>query len=169
MKTIRSQSRVASLVIAAVLLLPIPAALAGAPEGQAAPKKHGKPFEVTFTKWLVSGGPSLAGVTGGDVAGLFAGEVLQAQASTNTDVTPILRLEAIYEVHAFDPYYSFTALIRGGQTVDQGAGLLDGVILSGWRTGSRVHAEYKTLSSCAGDPDGPCFEGTIRIEGDPDE
>jgi hypothetical protein len=84
-------------------------------------------------------------------------------------VTPILRLEAIYEVHAVDPYYSFTALIRGGQTAVSGAGLLDGVILSGWRTGSQVHVEFQTISGCAGNPAGPCFEGTIRIDGDPDQ
>jgi hypothetical protein len=165
MKTVGVQRRVASWVIAAVLLLlPISPVLAGAP-------KHRKPAEVTFTKWITTSVAPLllAGVAGGDVAGEFAGEVLQVQASTNPDLTPILRLEAIYEVHAFDPRYSFSALIRGGQTAVGGAGLLDGVILSGWRTGSQVHVEFQTLSSCAGNPAGPCFEGTIRIDGDPDE
>jgi hypothetical protein len=130
-------------------------------------KKLG-PVEVTFTKWLTTAVEPylLAGVTGGDVAGAFVGEVLQIQGSTNPDVTSILRLEAIYEVQGDNPDHSFTALIRGGQTAVGGAGLLDGVILSGWRTGARVHVEFETTSGCAGNPAGPCFEGTIRIAGD---
>jgi hypothetical protein len=71
----------------------------------------------------------MAGITGGDVVGVFAGEILQRQVSTNPAITQIIRLEAIYEVQAGD--HSFTALIRGGQTGDTdtalGAALLDGV------------------------------------------
>ena len=134
-------------------------------------KNHRGPVEVTFTKWLTTSVEPylLKGVAGGDVAGDFAGEVLQLQVSTNPDLTQLLRLEAIYEVHADNPGYSFTALIRGGQTAVGGVGLLDGVIMSGWRTGAQVHVEFQRISSCAGNPAGPCFEGTIRIEGDPDE
>ena len=185
MKFIRSQSRVASLVVAAAFLLPITPILAGAPEGeqgarvpgmptagsQPAAKKHRQPVEVTFTKWGTTAVEPflLGGVTGGDVAGEFAGEVLQRQVSTNPDVTQLIRLEAIYEVHADDPDHSFTALIRGGQSAVSGVGRLDGVIMSGWRAGARVHVGYQRISNCAGKPAGPCFEGSIRIESDPDE
>ena len=50
-----------------------------------------------------------------------------------------------------------------------GAALLDGVILAGWRTGAHVHVEFQKISSCAGKPAGPCFEGTIHIERAPKE
>jgi hypothetical protein len=184
MKTTCVQNRVASWVIAAVLLLPISPVLAGAPEGEQGSRvpgmpvassepagKKSRPVEVTFTKWGTTAVEPylLEGVTGGDVAGEFAGEVLQRQVSTNPDVTQRIRLEAIYEVHADDPDHSFTALIRGGQTAVSGVGLLDGVIISGWRTGGQVHVEFQRISSCAGKPAGPCFEGSIRIEGTPDE
>ena len=185
MKTMRVQSRVASLVTAAILLLPLSPVLAGAPEGEQgsrvpgmpvassepAGKKPRAPVEVTFTKWGTTAVEPylLEGVTGGDVAGEFAGEVLQRQVSTNPDVTQLIRLEAIYEVHAEDPDHSFTALIRGGQTFVSGVGLLDGVIMSGWRTGAHVRVEFQRVSRCAGNRAGPCFRGSIRIEGDPDE
>ena len=183
MKTMRVQSRVASLVTAVALLLPISPVLAGAPEGeqgsrvpgmpvassQPARKAHRGPVEVTFTKWLTPPIPPLflKGITGGDVVGEFAGEVLQLQVSTNPDVTQLVRLEAIYEVHADNPGHSFSALIRGGQTGV--VGLLDGVIMSGWRTGAKVHVEFREISSCRENNDGQCFRGSIRIEGDPDE
>jgi hypothetical protein len=185
MKTIRVPSHVASLVIAAVVLLPMSPVLAGAPEGeqgsrvpgmpaassQAAEKKHDGPVTVTFTKWLTTSVEPylLKGVAKGDVSGDFAGEVLQLQVSTNPDLTQLLRLEAIYEVHADNPGHSFTALIRGGQTAAAGVGLLDGIIMSGWRAGAQVHVEFLRISSCAGNPAGPCFRGSIRIAGDSDE
>jgi hypothetical protein len=185
MKTVRVQSRVALLSIAAVFLLGLSPTLAGAPEGdqgsrvpgmpvasgEAAGKKHNGPVEVTFTKWLTTSVQPylLKGVTGGDVAGDLAGEVLQLQVSTNPDVTQLLRLEAIYEVHAHNPQHSFTALIRGGQTANAGVGLLDGIVMSGWRTGANVHAEFQRIDSCAENTAGPCFVGTIRIDGDSDE
>ena len=185
MKTIRARSRGASLVIAAILFVPISPVLAGAADGEqgarvpgmpaagseAARKNHRAPVTVTFTKWVTTSVAPflLEGVTGGDVAGVFAGEVLQRQVSTNPDVTQLIRLEAIYEVHADNPGHSFTALIRGGQTAVSGVGLLDGVIMSGWRTGAHVHVEFQRISGCAGNPAGPCFRGSIRIEGDPDE
>ena len=163
MKTIRVQSRVASLVIAAVLLLPISPVLAGAPDGEQgsrvpgmpaassepAGKKPRGPVEVTFTKWLTTSVEPylLKGVTGGDVAGEFAGEVLQRQVSTNPDVTQLIRLEAIYEVHADNPGHSFTALIRGGQTaVSRGpAGRRHHVRLADWRAGARGIPEDQQL------------------------
>jgi hypothetical protein len=71
----------------------------------------------------------------------------------------------MYEV--VDGDRSFTALIRGGQNA-AGAGLLDGVILTGWRTGARVHVEFqKHLASeggCVGAPfNTTCFEGIIHV------
>ena len=89
--------------------------------------------------------------------------------STNPDVTQLIRLEAIYEVHAEDPDHSFTALIRGGQTAVSGVGLLDGVIMSGWRAGAQVHVAFQRISSSAGKPAGPCFQVSLRIDGDPAE
>jgi len=176
MKTIGVQSRIVSLAIAILLLLPISPVLAGGPpdaqlamtQGSRSPgspvpatkkaeDKHRKGVEVTFTKWITTF-PLMAGITGGDVAGVFVGEVLQRQVSLNGR---IIRLEAMYEVQAGDR--SFTALIRGGTNGDTGAALLDGVILAGWRTGARVHVEFQTITSCDGKPAGPCFQGTIHI------
>src|SRR3954469_19855456 len=116
----------------------------------------------------------------GRITGLFVGEVLQRQVSLNGR---IIRLEAIYEVQAGE--HSFTALVRGGTGETKagepasvsGAALLDGVILAGWRTGSRVHAEFQTTTpssttevGCPGAPAGKtCFQGTIHIERDSEE
>jgi len=179
MKTMGVQSRVVSLVIAIPLLLQISPVLAGGPpdeqlamtQGSRSPgspvpatekagDKHRRRVEVTFTKWTTTS-PLMAGVTGGDVAGVFVGEVLQRQDSANGRIR---RLEAMYEVQAVDVDHSFTALIRGGTNLFTGAALLDGVILAGWRTGARVHVEFQTLTSCDGKPAGPCFQGTIHID-----
>ena len=185
MKTSSVQSRAASIVIAVAVMLQIQPAAAGAPDvglamaqgsrfpGVPVPStentrnKHRAPVEITFTKWITTG-THMAGFTGGDVVGVFAGEVLQRQVSTNPDVNPIIRLEAIYEVQAGD--HSFTALIRGGTNGETGAALLDGVILAGWRTGAQVHVAFQTMTNCAGAPDGrTCFEGTIHIDRAPKE
>lgn len=115
----------------------------------------------------------MAGFTGGDVPGVFVGEVLQRQVSGDGR---IIRLEAVYEIKAGDQ--SFTALIRGGTGETKsgepasvsGAALLDGVILTGWRTGARVHVEFQTMTNCVGAPDArTCFQGTIRIGRAPQE
>ena len=116
------------------------------------------PVDITFTKWI-TGFPLMAGFVGGDVAGDFAGEVLQYQESGNRR---IIRLEAMYEVQAGNR--SFTALVRGGQNNETGTAILDGVILGGWRTGARVHVEYEVKTDCTGAPAGLCFQGTIHIE-----
>ena len=60
--------------------------------------------------------------------------------------------------------HSFTALIHGGQNNQTGGAVLDGVILGGWRTGDRVHVEYRVKTNCLGAPAGTCFQGTIRID-----
>jgi hypothetical protein len=130
-------------------------------------KKDPAPVKVAFTKWITTGF-HMAGETGGDVPGIFAGEVLQRIVSTNLKMTPIIALEAVYEVQAYDDRHSFTALLRGGQTGDTedalGSAILDGVILAGWRTGAQVHVEFRKISNCAGKPAGPCFQGTMYIE-----
>ena len=94
---------VASAMIASVLLLNMPSALAhGAPHG-----RHKHDTIVTFTKWVTAvvppnpseAAPSrflMAGIDGGDVAGNFVGEVLDRRVSTTGTVTAqIVSLEAL--------------------------------------------------------------------------
>ena len=151
------------------------------------------PVEVTFTKWrtvVIPAPPGVPapgtttrslfkGIAGGDLgAGDFVAEVLDRKASTPcttvdpacapgtppTITTPIAALHAIYEVQVGE--HSFTALIQGGSNGVTGVGLLNGVILAGWRTGARVSVAFDTLSSCTdrdGVAHGPCFDGTIRV------
>ena len=138
--------------------LPVPAAAEGKNEDH-------RPVEVAFTKWITTF-PLLEGIAGGAVTGVFAGEVLNATTTTNPSITSIVGLEAVYEVQA--GRRSFTALIRGGQNNLKGTAVLDGVILNGWRTGAQVHVTFDVISSCAGNPAGPCFQGTIRILPDSD-
>jgi len=116
-----------------------------------------RPIEVTFTKWITTY-PLMAGVVGGDVRAVFAGEILQRQVSADGR---IIRLEAIYEAKA--GRQSFTALIRGGESNETGSAILDGVILAGWQTGSQVHVKFEAMTNCAGAPPGNCFVGTIHI------
>jgi hypothetical protein len=195
MKTIRT---VTSFVIAVVLLLQISPALAdGQPDAQlamtqgsrfpgmpvpstdAAKHKRRGPVDVTFTKWRTAVIPAtpestarslFAGFVGGDLgAGDFVAEVLERKVSTPGTITvSIAALDALYEVQAGER--SFIALIQGGSAT--GAGLLDGVILSGWRTGAHVHVAFKTVTTCT-DPDGvthgPCFVGNIGVERAPED
>ena len=156
MKTIRIHSRVALFVSAIMLVLPISPAIAGAGDNNA-------PVNISFTKWVTTY-PRMEGLTGGDVPGVFVGEVLQRQVSVNPNLNSIIRLEAIYEVHDANGSL-FTALIRGGTDGVTGAALLDGVILAGWRTGAPVHVEFETIATgCVGAPPATaCFEGTIHV------
>ena len=158
MSTTRTRRRVASLVGAILMLLPVSLAMA---QGNGNPNR---PIEVTFTKWVTTF-PLMEGFTGGAVQGTFVGEVLQRQVSVNPNLNSIIRLEAIYEVQDGDR--SFTALIRGGTNGVTGAALLDGVILAGWRTGAPVHVEFQTIpgtTGCVGAPLGAtCFQGTIHV------
>lgn len=158
MKTIRFRTCFAALLSAIVLVFQISPALAFGLQGGS---QNHQTFEVTFTKWITGGTPSgtllMEGFTGGDAAGIFAGEVLNRKVSTDGRTT---LLQPIYEVTSGSR--SFTALILGGQN-STGLGLLDGVILEGWRTGARVHVEFQRMNDCSGAPSGPCFQGTIRI------
>jgi hypothetical protein len=79
----------------------------------------------------------------------------------------ITQLWPIYEVTAGSR--SFTALIQGGTNNRTGVGLLDGVIMDGWRTGDRVQVRFQTMTNCAGAPAGTCFQGTMRISRDKDK
>jgi hypothetical protein len=161
MKTNRVRSRIASFVIAVVLLFQISPALAGPTEG-AGNKDRGR-VEITYTKWILTPTSAplpwlMAGFVNDGPVGSFVGEVLERKVSTNGRITV---LEAIYEV--VDGDRSFTALVQGGTNNQTGAALLDGVILAGWRTGDRVHVEFQVMTNCLGGPLGRCFQGTIRI------
>lgn len=165
--------------------------VAGADKGRN--KRHG-PVDVTFTKWrtaLIPPPPAettrrlFAGFVGGDLGkGGFVAEVIDRKASTpctlaappcTPGVTPptitdesTAGLQAIYEVQGREEH--FIALIQGGS--NSAGGRLEGVIVSGWRTGAHVRVRFDTVSSCT-DPDGgthgPCFVGTIHVGRDREE
>ena len=166
MRTIDMHSRVVSFVAAAAILIQIsPALAAGEDEDH-----NRRPVEISFTKW---GAPPPAvpptpffglfeGFAGDGLLGSFDAEVLWRQASVNGHVAG---LEAMYEV--VDGDRSFTALIRGGSN-PAGLGLLDGVIMAGWRTGARVHVVFQRYlpseGGCVGAPVGRnCFVGVIYV------
>ena len=115
------------------------------------------PVEITFTKWITTF-PAMAGVTGGDAAGTFVGEVLSR---TPFDNGVIVDLLARYELVA--GAHSFIAEIEGKQNTKTATAVLNGVVTEGWLVGARVHVEFEVISSCAGKPAGPCFQGTIRV------
>jgi hypothetical protein len=171
MKRLRIVSRAALFVSAIVLALQISPARAG---GGQETSGGNRPAEVTFTKWVLNGGPFMAGVTGGDIEGAFVGEVFANVPSTRIP-SLVSRIEVIYEVQAENEHRSFTALIRGGQGKPGGIGLgskafLDGRILIGWRTGAQVHVEWVAKQGeedCPSPPAGAgalCFVGTMTIE-----
>ena len=131
---------------------------------QVSPAVASGPVAVSFTKWFTAF-PLMTGFTGGDVPGVFSGEVLQRQVSQNCHIS---RLEAMYEVQDGDPVQdgdrSFTALIRGGASFATGAAQMDGRILAAWRKGAQVHVEFTSMTNCEGAPPGACFVGTIYVE-----
>ena len=167
MRTIGIHTRFASFVGAVALLVQISPALASDQD------HDNRPVEITFTKWggRASSGPAptpffglFEGFAGDGILGSFNAEVLWRQASLNGHVTG---LEAMYEV--VDGDRSFTALIRGGSN-PAGLGLLDGVIMAGWRTGARVQVVFQRygaiagMPSCEGAPlNKTCFQGTIHV------
>jgi hypothetical protein len=138
------------------------------PSGSAAgaQAKGGANIEVTFTKW-VPAFPTLAGVTGGDVPGTFAGTVLSREPFDNGT---IVRLEAEYRVIGTDPAHSFAAHIEGKQNNETQEAVFSGTIVEGWLRGAQVHVTYDVIVPPAGTscvPQAPvnrnCFQGTIRI------
>ncbi len=166
MTTVRVRTRLACVVGAIALLFPFAPAMAASDDD------HNRPVNVTFTKW---GAPPPAvpptpffglfeGFSGDGLLGSFGAEILWRQASVNGHVAG---LEAMYEV--VDGDRSFSALIRGGSN-QAGLGLLDGVILAGWRTGARVQVVFQRYGAIAGTPscegapvNKTCFVGTIHV------
>ena len=141
-----------------------PSGVAGAAAAQT--QAGGAPVEVTFTKWITAF-PAMAGVTGGEVPGTFAGAVLSRDPFDNGN---IVQLEARYGVTAADPAHSFVAHIAGKQNNTTQAAVLNGTVTSGWLAGARVHVTFDVIvpapgTSCV--PAAPvnrtCFQGTIRI------
>jgi hypothetical protein len=149
-------------LIASALVLVVQVSSVGA-DGRG---NHRGRVEVTFTKWVLNGGPFMAGATGGDIEGKFYGEILENVASKR--VSPVVsHLAVIYEVQAADPSRSFTSLIEGGAF--QGKALLDGVIVGGWRRGAHIHVDWTATpqASCPAAPAGAgpvCFVGKMTIE-----
>ena len=142
-----------------------PSAIAGVPGAQTQ-ARGGANVEVTFTKW-VAGFPALAGITGGDVAGAFAGAVLSRDPFDNGT---IVQLEARYEVTAADPAHSFVAHIEGKQNNPTQQAVLNGTVIGGWLVGAQVHVTFDVIVPAPGTrcvPAAPvnsrCFQGTIRI------
>jgi len=122
--------------------------------------------QVTFTKWVLDGGPKMAGFTGGDAVGTFTGEILSSKTTTTSPfVNFIFSIEAVYDIHAGS--HSFTALIKGGENAD-GKAFLDGRVLNGWHVGSSVHVTFQAKTNCPGAPAGLCFEGVIHIAAEAD-
>ena len=126
----------------------------------------GAPVEVTFTKWITTY-PAMAGVTGGDVPGTFAGTVLSRDPFENGT---IVQLVAEYGVIAVDPAHSFVARIDGKQNNTTQEAVLNGRVTSGWLTGAQVHATFAVVVPAPGTScvptapvNSPCFQGTIRI------
>ena len=143
-----------------------PAPIAGG-GAQTEARGGGAPVEVTFTKW-VNGFPALAGITGGDATGTFAGTVLSRDPFDNG---VIVQLEAEYRVTAGNPARSFVARIEGKQNNETLQAVLNGTVISGWLAGAQVHATYDIIDPAPGTscvPAAPvnrrCFQGTIRIQ-----
>ena len=170
MKTTRIATRFASFLSVFLLVLQISPVWAAAPQGHS---ENHQSFVVTFTKWGVGVTPAASapfppadpgqtislftGFAGGDAPGAFSAEVLYRKASTDGSIA---QLWPIYKVSSGNR--SFTALIQGGSTA-AGLGLLEGVIMDGWRTGARVRVRFQRMTNCEGAPAGTCFKGTIRI------
>ena len=119
----------------------------------------GHPIEVTFTKW-VPAFPTLAGVTGGDVPGTFAGAVLSRDPFDNGN---IVQLEARYEVIGQDAAHSFVAHIEGKQNNETQKAVFNGTIIKGWLLGAQVHVTYDRIAPCPAFGQAVCFTGVIRV------
>jgi len=148
---------VAAVIAAALTLLPLL-------QSSTVRGSSSRPLEITFTKWVPSF-PTLAGYTGGDVVGTFAGEVLSRNPFDNDVIT---QLEARYEVIDPDGIHSFTAHIEGKQNNETLTAVLNGVITEGWLTGSQVHVTYDVIRPCPSEGRPVCFRGIIRVMPDSD-
>lgn len=121
--------------------------------------KGGANVEVSFTKW-VPAFPTLAGVTGGDVPGTFAGAVLRREPFDNGN---IVQLEARYEVIDPDGVHSFVAHIAGKQNNQTQEAVFNGTITEGWLVGAQVHVTYDVIRPCPEFGQSVCFTGVIRV------
>ena len=157
MNTLRIKTQVASFVSAIVLLLQISPALADG----------GPSVELIYTKWVTNspGFPIMEGVVGGDVVGVFAGEVVSIASIANGKISPI---EALYNIQDPTGDHSFTAHIQGNENDTKGfvgaTNVLNGTIVDGWLVGAQVHVKYESF--VCGEPNalgGVCYLGTIRI------
>ena len=119
----------------------------------------GHPVEVTFTKWS-TGFPGLAGVTGGDVPGTFAGTVLSRDPFDNGT---IVQLEARYGVIGQDAAHSFVAHIEGKQNNETQKAVFNGTIIEGWLLGAQVHVTYDRIAPCPAFGQAVCFTGVIQV------
>jgi hypothetical protein len=156
MRRLTTSRRVAGLIAVLVLATGIAAASAQTQNR----KERANTLELTYTKWFAPGFPNMVGVVGGDIAGQFGGAVLEARPGASGRFT---RLKAIYIVVAPDPSRSLTIRVKGAQDNQSGTAELNGRVVDGWRTGARVHAQYKVIS-CTQSPDQTCFQGTISIK-----
>jgi hypothetical protein len=134
-----------------------PSGVAGAAGAQT--QANGANVEVTFTKW-VPAFPTLAGVTGGDVPGTFAGAVLSRDPFDNGN---IVQLEARYEVIGQDAAHSFVAHIEGKQNNETQEAVFNGTIIEGWLLGAQVHVTYDRIAPCPAFGQAVCFTGVIRV------
>ena len=139
-------------------LSPSAPSIAGA-GGAQTQARGGANVEVTFTKW-VPAFPTLAGVTGGDVPGTFAGAVLSRDAFDNGN---IVQLEARYEVIGQDAAHSFVAHIEGKQNNETQTAVFNGTITKGWLLGARVHVTYDRIAPCPAFGQAVCFTGVIQV------
>jgi hypothetical protein len=137
----------------------VPSGLAGVAATQAQADGGAANVEVTFTKW-VPAFPTLAGVTGGDVPGTFAGAVLSRDPFDNGN---IVQLEARYEVIGQDAAHSFVAHIEGKQNNETQEAVFNGTIIEGWLLGAQVHVTYDRIAPCPAFGQPVCFTGVIRV------
>jgi len=161
MKTMRIQTRVASFVIAILLLLQISPALAGGPPEAAANNFRGR-VEVTFIKW-VTNWPNMAGVVSGDVGGgLFAGEVLNYNHTDAIDT-----VEALYHING--GALRFTAHVFVTQDNLKATAVFKGSVPDGSLKGAHVSGEYQVISPCGvinainGTVGDVCFQGNLVV------
>ena len=120
-------------------------------------------LELTYTKWIAPGFPSLVGVVGGDIVGKFGGAVYE-----RTVVGNIVYLDAIYIVIAPDPARSFTTHVKGTEDLNTLKAVLEGRVVDGSLKHARVHVEFDVIS-CTQAPSGTCFQGTISVRRDSDD
>lgn len=131
---------------------------AGAGSGHVKDVKAAEAVELTYTVWF---SPNMTGVFAGDFAGTFGGAVLSRAPIVGT---PIVHLSARYELNATDPSKSFVAIVEGNRSLVTNSAVLNGVVTSGWLAGEQAQSRFDVISSCAGKPTGPCFQGTLRVD-----